>query len=285
MRETVVGNSLAGMRFDRALANLTGLGLRGARRMIGDGGVLLNGQPAAKGALIRAGDRIEFAESARAQRQCCVLGTQGAYCFFYKPAGMHTTALAGRDNASLEQSLPSLCSEHNLPCGVQLLQRLDFGTSGLVCGAMNKTAAAAYRYWQKLGKCSKFYYAALSGRLEHAVTARFALMGSGKRMTCGREAGEPLRWTDFEPLWHGELNGYGEVTLARCLIRSGQRHQIRAHAQGIGHPLAGDGLYGGGEALDKFLLSHYRLEFPGHRALWKDAAFMARFTQIAVWED
>lgn len=285
MRETVVGEPFAGMRLDRALANLAGLGLRGARRMIVDGSVLLNGRAAAKGALVRAGDRIEFADTAQAQRQCGLFGTQGAYCFFYKPAGMHTTALAGRNNGSLEQCLPALCAERQLPPGIQLLQRLDFGTSGLVCGAMNKAAADAYRYWQKLGKCSKFYYAALSGRLDHAVTARFALMGSGKRMTCGREAGEPLRWTEFEPLWQGELNGYGEVTLARCLIRSGQRHQIRAHAQVIGHPLAGDGLYGAGEALDNFLLSHYRLEFPGHRALWRDVAFMGRFPQLAVWED
>ena len=42
--------------------------------------------------------------------------------------------------------------------------------------------------------------------------------------------------------------GHGH-SLAACIPRTGRTHQIRVHMAHIGHPLAGDSLYGGSDKL------------------------------------
>ena len=46
--------------------------------------------------------------------------------------------------------------------------------------------------------------------------------------------------------------GHGH-SLAACIPRTGRTHQIRVHMAHIGHPLAGDSLYGGS---DKMIARH-----------------------------
>ena len=61
----------------------------------------------------------------------------------------------------------------------------------------------------------------------------------------------------------------GEATLAGCLILKGARHQIRAHAASLGHPLLGDARYGAEgrpAAEERFFLHHGRIELPGFAA-------------------
>ena len=58
----------------------------------------------------------------------------------------------------------------------------------------------------------------------------------------------------------GCLNGQPHALLGLC-IQTGRTHQIRAHAAGHGHPLAGDNLYGGsGELLSRAALHCLRTE-------------------------
>ena len=40
------------------------------------------------------------------------------------------------------------------------------------------------------------------------------------------------------------LKRYGEYTLIQCQLETGRTHQIRVHLKYIGHPVAGDPLYG-----------------------------------------
>jgi RluA family pseudouridine synthase len=51
-------------------------------------------------------------------------------------------------------------------------------------------------------------------------------------------------------------------TLLECQPVTGRLHQIRAHLAAIGHPLAVDPLYGGGQSL---LLSHYKIDYRPNR--------------------
>ena len=225
-----------------------------------------------------------------------LLGIQGDLCFFFKPAGLHTAALVGGTAPSLEGMLPQLLRGRSAHAGraenasgpaasslPQLLQRLDHGTSGLVCGAFSHEAADDFRRFEAGGHCEKRYVALLAGRLEEYFTVRRALRTDKRNKSRVLECDTGrTRWTEFLPLYYfdgPELNlpAFTEdsqfrrvgLTLAGCRIRRGARHQIRAHAASFGHPLWNDPLYGfaspDNESADSpvFFLHHGCLTLPG----------------------
>lgn len=283
-----LGDEAAGLRLDCALSLLVKEGLRGRRRRIKEGSVLVNGLPCCEPARrLKAGDLLGLAgKPVPSRARTRLLTVAGDFCFFFKDAGLHTAALAGKDDDSLEARLPELCeaemAERGLPL---LLQRLDEGTSGLVCAALTPEAAKSFRNAEAAGLCEKRYLALLQGGLGRPLTARWRLDTRKRRATrLLAEEAEPCRWTEFQPLvvWRGDSCArllallqptYGlkpgkapeALTLAGCRIRRGARHQIRVHAAALGHPLLGDALYGEKDSLasGRFFLHHGFLDFPG----------------------
>ena len=300
--------NMEGQRLDYALSLLLPqMGLRGRKRCIDSGLVVVNGRACTAAQRLRKGDVVELVEipsrsaipalSGQAGvpvAQACGAGLtggqeqprfvcrQGELCFFYKPEGLHTAALTGSTAPSLEGMLPQLLAGQSDPaafaaagagqaagqslgqggiCVPQLLQRLDRGTSGIVCAALTPEAAQDFRQAEAAGRCEKRYVALLAGRLEEYYTVRLALRTDKRSKTrvLDCDAGRS-RWTEFLPLHYfdgAELNlpaltedsQFHRVglTLAGCRIRRGARHQIRAHAAAFGHPLWNDPLYGDGD--------------------------------------
>ena len=314
--------SMVGQRLDYALSLLLPhMGLRGRKRCIENGLVLVNGRGCSAAQRLRKGDvvtlqepaqepadaapRVETVEPVAAcaagmdctQLEPRLLAIQGALCFFFKPAGLHTASLVGGTSASLEEMLPQLLSPAAkktegdwpaetaaLPCP-QLLQRLDHGTSGIVCGAFSPEAAEDFRRLEVAGHCEKRYVALLAGRLEEDFTVRRALRTDKRNKSRVLECDTGRsRWTEFVPLYyfdgpelnlpafdeHSQFHRVG-LTLAGCRIRRGARHQIRAHAASFGHPLWNDPLYGfasadedsDGASASTFFLHHGCLTLPG----------------------
>ena len=289
------GADMVGQRLDYALTLLLPqMGLRGRKRSIESGQVLVNGRSCTAAQRLRKGDVVSLADVPDADPQiqsaaagatatgACPVGAnvdtlprllerQGGFCFFYKPVGLHTAALTGGRGHSLESMLPQLlagqgCTEADPQAGgdmsaaavpPQLMQRLDCGTSGIVCAALSPQAAKAFRLAEAAGHCEKRYIALLAGRLEDDFTVTFALRTDkrSKSRVLEREAG-CTRWTKFTPLHYFEGDDLPQLalatdsqfhrvglTLAGCRIRRGARHQIRAHAAAVGHPLWNDPLY------------------------------------------
>jgi 23S rRNA pseudouridine1911/1915/1917 synthase len=71
------------------------------------------------------------------------------------------------------------------------------------------------------------------------------------------------------------LQRHGEVALVEARAPKALRHQLRAHFAAIGHPIAGDRLYGSTVApeLDRHALHASALSWPGDE---KVAAFKVR---------
>lgn len=271
------------MRLDRALLALVPeASLRARRRMISEGLALVNGHSQKSACHIKKGDRIELGTTAAHARAKLAENTprpqllrlDAPYCFFYKPAGLHTSQLGGSDRPSLESQLGTLALPHGAE--IRLLQRLDYGTSGIVCAALDKEAATAWRANEKAGLCHKFYLALLCGRLDAKMVNTRALDTARRRKTrllpgiSGRPSQfEPVfYWPDGSVLarWLPEKDlPKGPLSLALCSLLSGQRHQLRVHAADLGLPLAGDGLYGQGNGA--FTLEQCGLVFPGHKIL------------------
>jgi 23S rRNA pseudouridine1911/1915/1917 synthase len=178
-----------------------------------------------------------------------------------KPGGVHSAAIAGRDEPSAEGALAELFPDRE----PVLLNRLDNLTSGLLLVALTPEARAAYLEYEDEGAIKKFYLARVRGRLDGIVSVRNRLDTDDRKKT--RVLAEPdpdsRRWTGVTALSHDNAAG---TSLVRCLIMKGARHQIRAHLSSIGHPIIGDPLYGGGESPRGLMLQHQRIEMPGFQA-------------------
>lgn len=270
MPSVIVPPDMDGQRLDQALALLLPeAGLRERRRLVEDGRVLLDGRVRAKGCKVAAGQVLELAEAATRsapdgvppEHGARLLGLQGEWAVFFKPAGLHSAALAGRDNPSLEALLPELLPGRK----AVLLNRLDQPTSGIVLAALTPGAAQRYAELEDARRVTKEYAVVVNGCLEWPVMVKNALDTADCKKTkvLPVEDDDPLRWTRAEPLGFDEAAGR---TRLRAIIRKGARHQIRAHLGHIGHPIVGDALYGAGEG-GILYLHHRRLRLPGLDAL------------------
>lgn len=257
-----------GKRLDQYLAGHFGqMGLRGWRRAIVSGTVLLDGHKASPATRLQGFEELQIVDSEKRHSALkgLFLGSQGDYLFFFKPAGLHSVTIAGNCHDSLEAQTPELCRQQGISGSITLLQRLDQGTSGLICAATTPEAATRYRHFEREGQCRKSYLALLTGILDQAASAKNALaVNGGKKVRIMAKSTPQKRfWTFFEPLWHGHIpDCASEVTIAKCELCAGQRHQVRAHAASLGMPLLGDSLYGS-NGHGAFALVHYRIEFPG----------------------
>ncbi len=274
MEAVIVPDELHGARLDQALVLLLpGASLRQRRRAWEHGQVLVDGKARAKGFCVASGQRIELRPSASAEsvaEGARVLEVQGGYAALFKPGGLHSAAIAGRDNASLERLLPQLLPGEN----AVLLNRLDRLTSGIVLAALNEEAARRYSELEEAGQVTKEYAALVHGCLEWPVTVKNALDTDNTKTTkvLPREDESPLRWTRAEPVDYDEAR---DLTLLKVIIHKGARHQIRAHLAHVLLPIVGDPLYGRGEE-GGLRLHHARLEFPGFsvgiEAAWSPVA-------------
>ncbi len=125
---------------------------------------------------------------------------------------------------------------------VHLVFRLDRETSGVV--VLAKTAVMASRLQRAMQKrrIGKGYLAILTGELGASVVVDQPLgddTGSPVFLKSAVVAGGQAAVTRFEPL--AAAAGF---TLARVTTETGRKHQIRAHAQWLGHSVVGDKMYG-----------------------------------------
>lgn len=149
------------------------------------------------------------------------------------------------------------------------MQRLDFGTSGIITAAKTPEAGAQFRAGENNGLISKYYLTLLSGELKDPVIcdARLDVAKRKKVKIIPGSAPPPFRSFYYPIRFYPRDSPFfpdfeAPFTLAVCKIRRGQRHQIRAHAAALGHPLLNDSLYGAGNAKN-FLLVAFFLEYFG----------------------
>ena len=117
------------------------------------------------------------------------------------------------------------------------VNRIDKDTSGLVLAAKNSYAAPLLAQ-----HVEKLYYAIPEGELPLGPGVIDAPIGRQADSIIGRcvtPGGKPSR-TEYTI-----LRAERGLSLAACVPVTGRTHQIRVHFASIGHPLAGDDLYGG----------------------------------------
>ena len=127
---------------------------------------------------------------------------------------------------------------------VHLVFRLDRETSGIVVLAKDAKMASRLQRAVQERKVAKAYLAVLTGELTAPVTVNQPLGDDTSSpvfmKTCVQPDGQ-VSVTHFTPLATA-----GGFTLVRVVTETGRKHQIRAHAQWLGHLRVGDKIYGPG---------------------------------------
>lgn len=205
------------------------------------------------------------------------LYNSGAVFAVYKPAGVHSVQLpdGGGDSiaALLIESRPQLAGAGKSPYDGGLVQRLDFSTSGVLLGASTPEAWSALFEQLSHGGVLKEYLACVEGRLtkEESVASFIGSpnRGAKKMHSYQKDPGAKARalfgTTRFKPLSYDQERNVSLVVAAASPAR---RHQVRLHANAIGHPLVGDSLYGSTTTLGEiapaardFFLHSWLVEF------------------------
>lgn len=162
-----------------------------------------------------------------------------------KPAGMVVHPGAGNRLHTLVHALLHHCAGQLSGIGgverPGLVHRLDADTSGALVVAKNDSAHRSLSSQFKTRSVEKIYLAWVWGdprRPSGRIDAPIGRHPIHRKKMAVHERGRPAitEWKLVEK--------HGPASLLECRIHTGRTHQIRIHCSHLGHPVAGDKLYG-----------------------------------------
>jgi 23S rRNA pseudouridine1911/1915/1917 synthase len=282
-RELTVPDGIQPIRVDRYVTDVTGLSRSRVQRLISAGHLTAGGLPMRANTVVGPGDRLRLVIPPpepldlvpEPDIELRVVLEDDDLLIVDKPAGLVVHPSPGHDSGTLVHALLGRAAAAGADAperefggigGVRrpgIVHRLDRDTSGLLMVAKNDAAQASLMAQLKARRVKKTYLALVQGSVAAAVgrieapigrdpkhRMRMAVVPDGRPSTTGYRVRERF------PGW----------TLLEVDLVTGRTHQIRVHLDAIGHPVAGDPIYGTGtsrrgpEGLERLFLHAWRLE-------------------------
>jgi 23S rRNA pseudouridine1911/1915/1917 synthase len=252
--EFVADAEAEGQRLDAWLARrLPSLSRSRLQALIDEGHVLLDGSRARPSTRLRAGQvaRVHVPAPVPAEPQpedipIAVVHEDAHLVVVNKPAGLVVHPGAGTSRGTLVNALLRHVRDLSGVGGVLrpgIVHRLDRGTSGLLVVAKDDEAHRSLVRQFAGRTVEKEYVALVLGVPPRPAGEVDAPIGRDpvhrRKMSVRAPRGREARTS-----WRVEERFDG-AALLRVRIHTGRTHQVRVHLASIGHPVAGDAVYGG----------------------------------------
>lgn len=244
----------AGARLDKYLAdNVEELTRSSAVILLNDGKVTVNDKGAAKNYKVKINDHVQIAipepveyEAKAENIPLDIVFEDESLLVVNKPKGMVVHPAAGNYEGTLVNALLYHCRDSlsgiNGVLRPGIVHRIDKNTSGLLIVAKTDFAHKGLAEQIKEHSFNREYEAIVCGRFkepEGTINASIGRHPVDRKKMCVTEKNSKNAVTHYKVL--EELAGYSHIA---CKLETGRTHQIRVHMAYVGHPVAGDDVYG-----------------------------------------
>ncbi|NLM37161.1 MAG: RluA family pseudouridine synthase [Firmicutes bacterium] len=285
-----------GIRVDTFLARVEQIPSRAfAQKLLKNGKVRVASLPVKPSYRLQPGDviEVELEEAkplavAAEDLPLMILYEDGDLIVVNKPRGMVVHPAAGNASGTLVNALLKHCRDLSGIGGVLrpgIVHRLDKDTTGVLVVAKNDFTHLGLAAQLKTRQMSRIYLALVHGALpaeEGEIIAPIGRHPVHRKKMAVVPQGKPAHTT------YRMLAAFGPYTLVRVRLQTGRTHQIRVHFHYIGHPVAGDPVYGTGK--EPFAIGGQALHAAGIRFVHprtgqevKVAAPLPADLEAAIW--
>lgn len=242
------------VRLDKTLSLvLCGYSRSFTQGLFDDGLVLCNGKSVRKNHKPKAGDIISFSVPEPKELSIEpenipleIVYEDDSLLVVNKPQGMVVHPAPGNYDGTLVNALLWHCKGNlsgiNGVIRPGIVHRIDKDTSGLLLVTKTDAAHTSLAAQIKEHSLDREYRAVICGHLKEnsgVVDAPVGRSAADRKKMCVTDKNSKSAITHYEVL--EEYSGYSFV---RLKLETGRTHQIRVHMAYLGHPVAGDPLYG-----------------------------------------
>ncbi|MBR4765134.1 MAG: RluA family pseudouridine synthase [Clostridia bacterium] len=250
----VVSAEDSGQRIDKIIvSDVPSLSRSFVQSLLSSSSVFVNGKAVAKSYKPTEGSLIQFVVPAPRELEAVpqeipldIRYEDNDLLVVNKPRGMVVHPAAGNPDGTLVNALLYHCcgglSGINGVIRPGIVHRIDKDTSGLLLVAKNDFAHISLAEQIKDHSLDREYRAVVHGRLKEKtgiINAPIGRSTKNRKMMCVTDHYSRDAVTHYEVLDESK-----EFSFVRLKLETGRTHQIRVHMAYIGHPVAGDPVYG-----------------------------------------
>ena len=249
-----VDDSLDGQRIDKAVCELCNELTRSAvQKLIEQGSVSINSSVVTKNKKVKSGDKISviIPEARELEIEAENIPLDIRYedsdlLVVNKPKGMVVHPAAGNYDKTLVNALLYHCKDSlsgiNGVIRPGIVHRIDKDTSGLLIVAKNDFAHISLAEQIKAHSFTREYQTVVYGRFK--VDSGTVDAPIGRHPVDRKKMAVTQKNSKHAVTHYNIVDTYRDFTHLRVQLETGRTHQIRVHMSYIGHPVAGDPVYG-----------------------------------------
>ncbi len=244
----------AGQRIDKLVSEkCESLTRSYVQKLIENSEILVNSKPVGKNTKVVSGDVVAVMTTEPVKPDIVaedipldVRYEDNCLLVVNKPKGMVVHPAAGNYNGTLVNALMHHCGDSlsgiNGVARPGIVHRIDKNTSGLLIVAKNDLAHLNLAEQIKAHSFDREYQAVVYGHLkekEGTINAPIGRNPNNRLQMCVTDKNAKNAVTHYEV-----IEEYKDFTHVKLILETGRTHQIRVHMKYIGHPVAGDDVYG-----------------------------------------